>query len=67
MKSSRQIFTAAHELGHLLLQPSVYRRDATELPMQAEPEADQFASEFLMPEEAYVQGHCSGCLNRREG
>ena len=64
MKSSRRIFTAAHELGHLLLHPSVYRRDATELPMRAE--VDQFASEFLMSEEAF-QGQGSGCLNRREG
>ena len=50
----RWIFTAAHELGHLLLHPSEYRRDATELPMQAEREADAFASEFLMPEAAFA-------------
>ena len=46
----RWIFTAAHELGHLLLHSSEYRRDATELPVRAEREADAFASEFLMPE-----------------
>ena len=50
----RWIFTAAHELGHLLLHPSEYRRDATELPIQAEREADAFASEFLMPEAAFA-------------
>ena len=49
----RWIFTAAHELGHLLLHPSEYRRDATELPVRAEREADAFASEFLMPEAAF--------------
>ena len=49
----RWIFTAAHELGHLLLHPSEYRRDATEFPAETEREADSFASEFLMPEEAF--------------
>ena len=51
----RWIFTAAHELGHLLLHPSEYRRDATQLPAQTEREADAFASEFLMPEEAFAR------------
>jgi Zn-dependent peptidase ImmA (M78 family)/transcriptional regulator with XRE-family HTH domain len=49
----RWIFTAAHELGHLLLHPDEYQRDAIELPVQAEREADIFASEFLMPEAAF--------------
>ncbi len=51
----RWIFTAAHELGHLLLHPYEYRRDATE--MRAEPErgADAFAGEFLMPETAFAE------------
>ena len=49
----RWIFTAAHELGHLLLHPSDYARDATELSHDAEREADAFASEFLMPEKAF--------------
>ena len=49
----RWIFTAAHELGHLLLHPSEYRREATELPANTEREADIFASEFLMPEKAF--------------
>ncbi len=49
----RWIFTAAHELGHLLLHPAEYRRDATEMPSEPEREADEFASEFLMPEAAF--------------
>ena len=39
----RWIFTAVHELGHLLLHPTEYRR-----------EADAFASHFLMPEAAFA-------------
>lgn len=49
----RWIFTAAHELGHLLLHPSEYQRDATETSTQTEQEADAFASEFLMPDAAF--------------
>ena len=52
----RWIFTAVHELGHLLLHPAEYRRDATELPVQTEREADAFASHFLMPEAAFESG-----------
>ena len=50
----RWIFTAAHELGHLLLHPSEYQRDVTEIPVHAEREADAFASTFLMPEAAFA-------------
>jgi Zn-dependent peptidase ImmA (M78 family)/transcriptional regulator with XRE-family HTH domain/predicted HTH domain antitoxin len=49
----RWIFSAAHELGHLLLHLDAY--DATksdEVPAQ-EKEADTFASFFLMPEELF--------------
>ena len=49
----RWIFTAAHELGHLLLHPSEFDREATKLPPDTERQADQFASEFLMPESAF--------------
>ena len=49
----RWIFTAAHELGHILLHPHEYRREATALPEDAEREADEFASEFLMPATAF--------------
>ena len=50
----RWIFTAAHELGHLLLHQDEYQRDATNLPTETEREADAFASEFLMPEAAFA-------------
>lgn len=59
----RWIFTAAHELGHLLLHPSEYDSSATDQPADTEREADAFASEFLMPEAAFrpawaqTQGH----------
>ena len=36
-----------------MLHPADHPRDATDLPMQAEREADAFASEFLMPEAAF--------------
>ena len=49
----RWIFTAAHELGHLLLHQDEYQREATDLPTETEREADAFASEFLMPEKAF--------------
>lgn len=51
----RWIFTAAHELGHLLLHLDAYdisRMD--EEPVQ-EKEADSFASHFLMPEELFKE------------
>ena len=51
----RWIFTAAHELGHLLLHPSEFRREATDRLDETECEADRFASEFLMPESAFVE------------
>ncbi len=50
----RWIFTAAHELGHLLLHPSDYVRDLAKSSQEAEREADAFASEFLMPETAFA-------------
>ena len=49
----RWIFTAAHELGHLLLHPSEYARDEAEHRTEPEQEADAFASEFLMRDEAF--------------
>jgi Zn-dependent peptidase ImmA (M78 family)/DNA-binding XRE family transcriptional regulator len=50
----RWIFTAAHELAHLLLHHGEYIRDESEEPKQAEHEADAFASHFLMPEAAFA-------------
>lgn len=49
----RWIFTAAHELGHLLLHLDAYDVTKTdEIPAQ-EKEADLFASHFLMPEDVF--------------
>ena len=49
----RWIFTAAHELGHLLLHLDAYRVDSLEENSTEEKEADVFASYFLMPQEAF--------------
>ena len=49
----RWIFTAAHELGHLLLHLSAYKVEEIAENADEEREADQFASYFLMPEEAF--------------
>ena len=49
----RWIFTAVHELGHLLLHPDEYDSAATDLPADTERDADAFASEFLMPDAAF--------------
>lgn len=51
----RWIFTAAHELGHLLLHPADEDPDRPTLPAAAESEADAFAGEFLMPETAFTR------------
>ena len=49
----RQIFTAAHELGHILLHKNSYIPTEVKEPQQQEDEADQFASYFLMPRDAF--------------
>lgn len=51
----RWIFTAACELGHLVLHPEEYDPAATDLPEDAAREADDFAGEFLMPEAAFAR------------
>lgn len=51
----RWIFTAAHELGHLLLHPMEFDPEETRPPKATEKEADSFASHFLMPEPAFQQ------------
>ena len=55
----RWIFTAAHELGHLLLHPADDAPDRP-LPAAAESEADAFAAEFLMPEAAFAEAWEAG-------
>lgn len=49
----RWIFTAAHELGHLLLHSSSYDRSLDREEPEEERAADRFASYFLMPEEVF--------------
>lgn len=49
----RQIFTAAHELGHILLHQESFDPNVEQEDNQQEAEADLFASHFLMPQEAF--------------
>ncbi len=49
----RKNFTMAHELGHLVLHSSSYHSDKLEEQANEEEEANEFASKFLMPEEAF--------------
>jgi Zn-dependent peptidase ImmA (M78 family)/DNA-binding XRE family transcriptional regulator len=49
----RWIFTAAHELGHLLLHAHAYRVDDRDENKAEEKEADVFAAHFLMPPEVF--------------
>lgn len=49
----RWIFTAAHELGHLILHQQAYDVERTDEADDEEKEADLFASEFLAPEEVF--------------
>jgi Zn-dependent peptidase ImmA (M78 family)/transcriptional regulator with XRE-family HTH domain len=51
----RWIFTAAHELGHLLLHLNAYQSEQREENLNEEKEADYFASHFLMPAEVFVK------------
>jgi Zn-dependent peptidase ImmA (M78 family)/transcriptional regulator with XRE-family HTH domain len=51
----RWIFTAAHELGHLLLHLDAYDVNRAEEDKLQEKEADTFASHFLMPEVFFNQ------------
>ena len=46
----RWIFSAAHELGHLLLHLEAYETEQDEEEIAHEREADAFAAEFLMPD-----------------
>ncbi len=49
----RWIFTAAHELGHLLLHLDDYGQDGGNEDEAHEREADAFAAEFLMPDAVF--------------
>jgi Zn-dependent peptidase ImmA (M78 family)/DNA-binding XRE family transcriptional regulator len=49
----RQIFTAAHELGHLLLHKNSFQAEILEENNREEMDADKFASYFLMPPEGF--------------
>jgi len=49
----RWIFSAAHELGHLLLHLGAYDVDQDAENPEEEKEADSFAAEFLMPDAAF--------------
>jgi Zn-dependent peptidase ImmA (M78 family)/DNA-binding XRE family transcriptional regulator len=49
----RWIFTAAHELGHLLLHLASYDASDSDPKPGEEKEADLFASHFLMPSEVF--------------
>jgi Zn-dependent peptidase ImmA (M78 family)/DNA-binding XRE family transcriptional regulator len=53
----RQIFSTAHELGHLLMHPDSYTGEfAEESPdVNEEKEANQFASYLLMPKKAFEE------------
>ena len=50
----RWIFTAAHELGHLLLHREAYDGGQSAEPDKEEREADRFASHFLMPDKGFI-------------
>ena len=58
----QRIFAAAHELGHLLLHKSDYEVDTVKEKKQNDIEANEFASQFLMPEADFqeIWDHTSG-------
>ena len=51
----RWIFTAAHELGHLVLHRTDFNVNQLKEGKTQEEEANAFASEFLMPDESFVK------------
>jgi Zn-dependent peptidase ImmA (M78 family)/DNA-binding XRE family transcriptional regulator len=51
----RRIFTAAHELGHLILHPEAYKVDQVDENKEEEQEANRFSSYFLMPNEGFYK------------
>ncbi|MFH1117021.1 MAG: XRE family transcriptional regulator [Pseudomonadota bacterium] len=59
----RWIFTAAHELGHLLLHRESFGADKDQEVQEQEDEANSFAGHFLMPDAAFAKQfrHAYGC------
>lgn len=51
----RWIFTAAHELAHLILHPADYQIEERDEPEAHEHEANIFASHFLAPREVFLE------------
>jgi len=51
----RRIFSAAHELGHLMLHPHAYDAAQTAENKKEEQEADLFAGHFLLPDEGFTK------------
>jgi Zn-dependent peptidase ImmA (M78 family)/DNA-binding Xre family transcriptional regulator len=51
----RQIFTVAHELGHILMHLASYDENCGDEDKKEEAAADSFASFFLMPGEAFAE------------
>ena len=49
----RQVFTAAHELGHLVMHQGSYTRVTGEESEKEEVEANNFGSHFLLPQAAF--------------
>ena len=49
----KQVFSTAHELGHLLMHQGDYHRDTHTEEPSCEKEADEFASYFLLPEQGF--------------
>ena len=50
----RQIFTAAHEMAHLILHKESFKGDLLEDDANEEKEANVFASYFLMPQKSFI-------------
>ncbi len=55
ISTERQIFTIAHELGHLLLHRNSYRQDLESEHAGEEKEANEFAGSFLLPKKAFLE------------
>lgn len=49
----RRIFSAAHELGHIMLHPESFDMSEIQEDEKEEREANRFASHFLMPDEGF--------------